>query len=125
MTILEAINLTDSLKHNAYESHYKVSWLSQLDWKVFNEIIKTHEGYDGAEFIPYDDETVLETAELLIAEPYCGDIYNYYLQMMIDRENGEIGKYNQSAMLFNAAFQDYANWYNRTHMPVTRGYFHM
>lgn len=125
MTILEAINITDSLKHNTYEQSYKVGWLSQLDWKIFNEIIKTHEGHEGGEFVPYDETTDLANTELLIAEPYCGDVYNNYLQMLIDRENGEIGKYNQSAMLFNAAYQDYCNWYNRTHMPMSRGYFHL
>lgn len=40
---------------------------------------------------------------------------------MIDRENGETGKYNQSSQLFNAAYMAYAGYYNRTHMPRDTG----
>ena len=42
---------------------------------------------------------------------------------MIDRENGEAGKYSQSITLFNAAFSRWRNWYNRAHMAKDPGVF--
>ena len=59
--------------------------------------------------------------ELLAPDPWADELYNYYLQSMIDRENGETGKYNQSSQLFNAAYLAYAGYYNRTHMPRDPG----
>ncbi len=116
MTISEAIAMVDRLKPNQYPVSQKVMWLSRLDGKIFLELISTHEG--GAEsFEGYTDETDKET-QLLVDAPYCDDIYNYYLQSMIDRENGEIAKYNQSGTLFNASYLDYANYYNRMHLPL-------
>lgn len=119
MTINEAIALVDRLKPNQYSESQKVMWLSQLDGKIFLELVSTHA--DGIScFEGYGDETDKET-QLLVDAPYSDDIYNYYLQSMIDRENGEIAKYNQSGTLFNAAYLGYANYYNRMHLPLPVG----
>ena len=37
--------------------------------------------------------------------------------MQIDYTNGEYDKYNNSAEMYNTAWQAYANYYNRNHMP--------
>lgn len=119
MTISEAISMVDRLKPNQYTESQKIMWLSQLDGKIFLELVSTHA--DGAEsFEGYTDETDNDT-KLLVDEPYSDDIYNYYLQSMIDRENGEIAKYNQSGTLFNASYLAYANYYNRMHLPLPHG----
>ena len=77
----------------------------------------THEGYDPKEeFAGYDG--LDETIELLVHYPYDEDIYSYFLQAMMNKENGEIVKYNQSITLYNAAMQKYKAWYNRTHTPL-------
>lgn len=46
MTIIEAINRTDSLVHNTYSQEIKVQWLSGLDSDIKTQIIDTHEGAD-------------------------------------------------------------------------------
>ena len=115
MTIQDAISTLDSQKHNAYGRSDKIKWLSRLDTMVQKLIIDTHEGGDAAAFEPYNDDTDLDT-ELLVEEPF-DEIYLRWMEAQIDYTNGEYSKYNNSIEMFNTAWQAYANYYNRTHMP--------
>lgn len=114
MTIIEAINRIDSLKHNTYTQSDKVEWLSRLDAMVKKHIIDTHDG-DEVTFTGYDDSTDLQT-ELLIPEPYA-EVYLRWMEAQIDYYNGEYNRYNNSISMFNTAYNGYQNYYNRTHMP--------
>lgn len=118
MTIMDAIERVDTLKPNQYTEEQKVRWLERLDGQLFLELVCTHEGAAGTLPRYGTDDT---DRELLVPEPYADELYNYYLQSMIDRENGETGKYNQSGQLFNAAYLAYAGYYNRTYMPLDPG----
>ena len=113
MKIIEAINQIDSLKHNTYSKSNKVEWLSRLDAMVKTHIIDTHEG--EATFTGYDDSTDLQT-ELLVPAPY-DEMYLLWMEAQIDYYNGEYDKYNNAIDLFDAAYEGYRNYYNRTHMP--------
>ena len=115
MTIIEMITDVDALKPNGYEQPYKVQWLSQLDMRVKQDIIDTHEGGDGVSFSGYTDDTPIDT-ELLIPHPY-DEVYRYWLEAQIDYANGEYAKYNNSMSMFNTAYSAYERYYNRTHMP--------
>lgn len=115
MTIIEAINSIDNLKHNTYTQTDKVKWLSRLDSMVMRLVIETHEGGEYVDFYGYDDETDIET-ELLIPEPF-DEAYLRWMEAQIDYTNGEYDKYNNSMEMFNATWKDYQNYYNRTHMP--------
>lgn len=55
--------------------------------------------------------------ELLAGSPYGEDMYCFYLQAMIADQNSETAKYNRQIALYNNAYQKFAAWYNRTHMP--------
>lgn len=116
MTIIEAITKVDTLKPNAYSTTDKISWLSRLDGMVKRLIIDTHEGGEDVVFTGYDSETDMET-ELLVAAPF-NDIYLRWLEAQIDYSNAEFSKYNNSILLFNAAFDVFSNYYNRNHMPA-------
>ena len=48
MTINEAIDRTDELKHNTYKVSEKIKWLSTVDSMIKRLIINTHEGADKA-----------------------------------------------------------------------------
>ena len=119
MKIHEAIEITDRQKPNGYEREDKVHWLDQLDRRIFRELIATHEG--GAEsfggYTPYTDDGT----ELLAEEAY-SDLYIKWLMAQIDFANSEIQRYNNSVMMFNSLYQDYADTYNRTHMPKQDNY---
>lgn len=116
MTIQEAIATVDKLKPNQYDAQTKINWLSKLDGMIFKEVIMTHVHHCHQHFEGY--EHAAEDTELLVPYPYDEDVYNYFLQSMIDKENGEMAKYNQSATLYNNAYKAFCNWYNRTHRPI-------
>ena len=115
MKIIEAINRIDSLKHNTYTQNEKVAWLSRLDSMVKRLIIDTHEGGDEVEFTGYDDSQDLNQ-EMLVPAPF-DEIYLRWLEAQIDYTNGEYDKYNNSILMYQAAYDAYANYYNRNHMP--------
>ena len=119
MTIMEAINRTDSLVHNTYSENEKVAWLSRLDSTVKKQIIDTHEGSGDVFYTDYDDETSRELV-LLVPAPF-DDIYLRWLEAQIHYYNGEFDKYNAAIVMYNTAFDAYANYYNRNHMPLSRG----
>jgi hypothetical protein len=117
MTIKEAIDLTDRLKPNQYGDAEKVSWLSELDGRIWRETILTHErDTTAADFKGYAESVDMDT-ELLIPWPY-DTIYRWYLEMMIDDANGETAKYNNSAAKYNTYLQEYKNLYNRENAPL-------
>lgn len=123
MTLMEAMHRADALKPNSYTTEEKIKWLSILDGLIKEKLIDTHEGGEGVVFNGYEADTPL-TTELLVPAPY-DDIYVHWLTMHIDLTNGEYARYNNSAMVYNEAYQDFANYYNRTHMPLgkTMKYF--
>ena len=118
MTITEAITQIDTLKPNAYSTNDKISWLSRLDGMVKRLIIDTHEGGENVIFGGYDSDTDMET-ELLVAAPF-DDIYLRWLEAQIDYANAEFNKYNNSILMFNAAYDVFSNHYNRNHMPAAK-----
>ena len=123
MTIQEAMDMCDALKPNQYALSDKVRWLSQLDGTIYNEIITTHEGYQNVNFAGYNSTTPLTTA-LLAAEPY-SELYGKYLAAQVDFHNAEFARYNNSVVMFNAAYQAFADYYNRAHKPLYGNAIHM
>ena len=119
MKIVEAINKIDSLTHNTYNEADKVAWLSELDSDVKYHIIDTHEGAETVTFTGYDANTDLQT-ELLVPAPF-DSVYLRWLEAQIHYHNGEYDRYNNAIILYNTAFDAFASYYNRTHMPVSHG----
>lgn len=130
MTITEAIDRADSLKPNQYTPEMKRMWLSELDAMIYNDLMLRHEDnplensiieetedgevvYKTPEMLkPYENESV----ELLAPFPYDA-IYPAYIRVKIDEYNEETARYANSATMFNSLYDNYAKWYNRTHMP--------
>ena len=115
MKIVEAIDRIDGLKHNTYSYAEKVAWLSRLDAMVKRLIIDTHEGGEDVVFEGYTESTD-EWTELLVPAPF-DEMYIRWLEAQIDYSNGEYGKYNNSILMYQTAYDGYANYYNRNHMP--------
>ena len=107
---MDIIDRLDLMEPNQYTPWQKIQWLSVLDGKVYEEVIRPHEA-EPAGFAPY--QTGRE--ELLIPFPYGEDIYYYYLQAMIAAENSETQRYNKRMTMFNNAYTEYLNWYSRNH----------
>ena len=116
MVCLKAIDIierVDLLEPNDYSPEQKLRWLSSLDGKILREVIETHEGAEGTALPRY--RSGQET--LLVQEPYGEDLYLYYIQAMIAAENNETQRYNKRMTLFNAAYQAWTNFYNRSPRP--------
>lgn len=118
MTIIEVIGIVDTFKPNNYTELDKIGWLSELEGRIKNEIIDTHEGGEKIVFNGYDQNTNTET-KLLVSEPY-DDIYIKWLEAKIDYNNAEYTKYNNSTMAFNSAYSAFERYYNRHHMPLQK-----
>lgn len=120
MTIKDCIDIVDNIKPNQYTIKEKVMWLSFIDEIIINEVLKTHEGYDGRydNFEGYTEDKLSVT--LIVPSPY-DRLYTAYLKMKIDQENGETARYNNSAILYNSYMSEYRKYYNKTHMPLTIG----
>lgn len=115
MTIMEAINRIDAVKPNSYPQGEKIRWLNTLDSMVKSKVIDTHEGAEAVKFEGYTEDTNPST-NLLVPAPY-DEMYLFWLESKIDYWNGETGRYNNSISMFNASFEEYEKYYNRTHMP--------
>lgn len=116
MTIEQAVEMVDRLRPNHFDHETKVRWLGKIDGMIWREVFCTHACNPVHHFNGYDDAT--PDTKLLVPEPYADDVYNYYLQMQIDKELGEIQKFNQSVMMYNSAYKTFADWYNRTFRPL-------
>ncbi len=116
MKVNEIIELVDLKEPNSYTAAEKIRWLSDLDGRIFNEVILTHE-HEEVEFTPYVDGT----EDLLIGAPYGEDIYVHYLIARIAAGNAETARYNQQIAMYNAAYSQWWNKHNSTVMPLHAG----
>lgn len=118
MNIRDVLDQVDTLKPNQFDEAQKIYWLSQLDRRVYLDVIETHEKDEDTPggFAGYAPDVDQDT-ELLVQEPF-SDIYRWYLEAMIDLGNGEQGKYQNSMLLFNTAWADFARDYHRKHRPI-------
>ena len=111
MKVQDVIGTIDQLKPNDFDRGEKQGWLKQLEQMILREIIIPRGGtVEDVELKDFHDKT-----QLLAPPPY-DDIYALWLEAQIDRRYSEIAKYNNSITAFNAAYQTFSNWYNRTHM---------
>lgn len=115
MTISEALNRANAVKPNTYSDVDKIRWLSALDGFIKTEIIDTHEGGEDVVFNGYDENTSLAT-ELLVPAPH-DHIYVHWLEAQIDYANDEYDRYENTMDMYNTAYTNFKNYYNRTHMP--------
>lgn len=115
MTISEALNRANAVKPNTYVDVDKIRWLSTLDGFIKSEIIDTHEGGEDVVFNGYDENTDLST-ELLVPAPH-DHIYVHWLEAQIDYANDEYDRYENTMDMYNTAYTNFKNYYNRTHMP--------
>ncbi len=117
MNIKECIDRVDNIKPNQYSIEDKVQWLSFLDGIIINDVIKTHEGYEN-QYEEFDGYSADRLGVRLIVEAPYDILYEAYLKMKIDEENGETARYNNSATMFNSYFSAYKKHYHKTHRPL-------
>ena len=113
MTIREILTQADTLRPNAYTDGEKIHWLNTLEGRIYTEIYRRAEDFTG-EYLPFKEGE--EERELSVEAPYT-DLYLFYLMAMIDFFNGDVARYNDTMVLYNQAWEDYAAYYRRQHKP--------
>lgn len=107
MTPNKAIEIVDRLKPNSYSEEDKLRWINELDTMVQRLVIQA----DKIESYSYPEDM---DKELLIPAPF-DDLYTLFLEAKIDYYNREYGNYNNSAMMFEAQYNEYKKAYIREH----------
>lgn len=116
MTISAAIAACDRMRPNTFAYGEKEAWLRELEARICEEIIRTHEGAEA-----FLAGRAQEGEDALLASSPHESLYLFYLLARIDLMNGETARYNESAALFNAQYDAFSAAYNRAHRP--RGAF--
>lgn len=113
MTADTAIERFDTLFPNSLSYSEKLNMLSELDGRIYKEILSRYEDAPQ-EFFGYA-EGVPGSTVLLVHYPYDG-LYIKYLAANTDLINGDTARYLNSSAAFNAACEEYAAAQNRTHI---------
>lgn len=111
MTVNEAITTCCDLKPSQYDDVHMLRWLSDVEQKLIDDIFSRHEGMEVI-FERYTENSMEE--ELLAPDPY-SELYVHYLMSQIDYYNNEIGRYQNTAAMYNQKWKEFADYWNRTH----------
>lgn len=114
MRASEIIDYVDTVEPNQFDAEIKLKWLRELDQKVYEQLVKTHEAPIVENWQPLQEIG----GELLIPEPYAREVYEFHLRMKIAASNLEDVRYNQHSLLFNRAWSEFERWYIRTHRAL-------
>lgn len=119
-TFREIIELVDENEPNAFSEKQKFLWLSNLDGKIMADIFLV----DIADIrtLQYNYPADLDR-ELMVKYPH-DDIYEAWLSAMIDHENGEYNKYQNTMQLYNSRLSQFSRWFARTYAPAQGSYVH-
>lgn len=121
MTVYDAINRAVALRPSEVSTATMLMWLTALDGKIWTEIISQYEDPTRTCMPYYDaDDNTPEAGTVLFAEEPYDLLYVDYLVMRIDLENDDYERYNNRAVMFNAEYREYVDWYNREHVHSKR-----
>ena len=107
MTIESCMKLVDAMLPNRVEDSVKLRFLGEIEGKVKVELL----GYSPEETDTFDSETPGDT-ELCAPHPY-DQLYWLYVLTMMDYLSGDLGRYENGATMFNAAYQGFGKWLKR------------
>lgn len=112
MTVSELIAYVDSVKPNAFSDSDKLVWLNEIEARIQTEVMLRWQGEMEQYTLPEDKDT-----ELPLSPPHTA-VYRYWLQAMIDFENGEYDKYQNTSGMFNTAWSAFVAWFAESYRPA-------
>lgn len=120
MNVSQVIAIFDEERPNQVKASIKMRWLKQIETKVLNNLVLTHELPKDEEGNDIDFSNYFETwgpdFELYIPEEYV-DVYKYFLDQKTCYKENDYNQFNAINSLFTASWLIYSQYYNRTHMP--------
>lgn len=114
MTVAGLIEKLLELRGTQYSEDTMVGWLNEIEGQVVEDVVNKAEGY-AVKFRPLSYDLDAEK-ELTIPDRF-QDVYINYVLSKLDFHNQETERYNNDVVMFNSAFDAYAAWFRRTHMP--------
>lgn len=117
MTVENIIIELDEMLPNVFTNANKVAWLNELDKKIYEEVVKTHEGYEDVTLATYVVPTTGSSQAMLVPEPY-SVLYLYYLMTKVYFFDAEYGRYNNTSQIFNQSYREFTAWYNERVKPL-------
>ena len=115
MKIKELFDYVASVKPHVFPDTALTIWLNEIEGRIQREVFLTA----PAEIIQYawpgDQNT-----ELLVDGGHSG-VYRYWLQALIDFENGEYEKYQNTMEMFNAHYGAWVAWFAENYRPADGG----
>lgn len=113
MKVREVLMTVDQLRPNAYTDKEKIDMLNTIEGRVYTDIFQKAEGFEG-EFIPFEEGQ--EERELAVPVPFT-ELYTFFLMSRIDFLNGDSGRYNDTMVLLQNAWDEYAAYYRENNKP--------
>lgn len=114
MKCYDAVRWVDEKQHNVYSLEDKLLWLRQVEEQA--DQLRQRCGLKAENVIP-EPET-----ELSVPAPF-DQLYLRWLEAQIDYTNQEFLKYNNAMAMFNAVWQEYANFLRRKAESIGRRKF--
>lgn len=115
MTTNRAIDRADELRPNTIDRATKAAWVLELEGRIYGELLMNSvtppEGEPPREF-PRDAD-----AELSVPAPW-DRVYELWLCAQIDYANADMNEYNNSVMMFEDAYGQFARSFRRKNMPL-------
>lgn len=112
MSAFEVLSQADLLSPNQYTTEQKLQWLGELEGRIYADVILA-----TPEKLAEMEKTWQDT--LAVTWPH-NDLYVHWLLAKIHQANGELELYQNRMESFNTSYQNYVNWYIRTHDPANQ-----
>ena len=125
MTVMAALTAIKNIKPNQYDDATLTRWLAELDARIYEDVILSHE--TGEAFKPPHSPDVLladQSTTLLVPFPH-DDVYVKWMGAQIDYNNAEFDRYNNGMAMYNAGLQAFVDSFNRAYMPKQDFYVEM
>lgn len=100
MTLKELIEYSDELVPNAFSEKIKTELINQVEAEIQQDVYLL--AIDGITQYRWDED---QDTVLLLKPPFT-DVYKNYMKAMLYREMGEVDRYNNEVLLYNASLDN-------------------
>lgn len=115
MTVKNVIEQVEKLRPGSSLSFEEyIGYLRTLEADIYSNILSCFENVREMNS-PWESED-----ELLVPDIYAG-VYCHYIASQIDIINGDITRYSNNMILYNAMLSSYSDWCVRNYIPKQKG----
>ena len=116
-TFREIISRVNDCRPNAFSDKSKFLWMTRLEGKIAADVFLMD--IQRIRALPHSYPADLD-AETLVRYPH-DDIYDAWLEAVIDEKNGDYGKYQNSMDFYNELYGNFKLWFISTYEPAQEG----